>query len=30
MTEYKGFNAIRSLDYVILLCEDFAKMKAFY
>lgn len=25
-----GFGAIRSLDYVILLCDDLEKMKAFY
>lgn len=30
MTKHEGFKAIRSLDYVILLCDDLAKMKAFY
>ncbi len=30
MNKHEGFKAIRSLDYVILLCDDLAKMKAFY
>ena len=30
MNKYSGFKAIRSLDYVILLCDDLAKMSAFY
>ena len=30
MNKHSGFSAIRSLDYVILLCHDLAKMKAFY
>ncbi|WP_170415443.1 VOC family protein [Ruegeria atlantica] len=30
MNKYSDFKAIRSLDYVILLCDDLAKMKAFY
>ncbi|WP_298971730.1 VOC family protein [uncultured Roseobacter sp.] len=30
MNKYSGFRAIRSLDYVIILCHDLAKMRAFY
>ncbi len=30
MDKHEGFKAIRSLDYVILLCDDLAKMKTFY
>ncbi|MEM7724496.1 MAG: VOC family protein [Pseudomonadota bacterium] len=30
MNNHEAFKAIRSLDYVILLCDDLAKMKAFY
>ena len=30
MNKHEGFKAIRGLDYVILLCDDLAKMKAFY
>jgi len=30
MSNHQGINAIRSLDYVILLCDDLVKMKAFY
>ncbi|MEM9279533.1 MAG: VOC family protein [Pseudomonadota bacterium] len=30
MSEYNGFGAIRSLDYVILLCDDLEKMDKFY
>ena len=30
MNKHQGFKAIRSLDYVILLCDDLAKMTAFY
>ena len=30
MSALSGFGAIRSLDYVILLCDDLAKMKEFY
>ncbi|MEJ6395545.1 VOC family protein [Gymnodinialimonas sp. 2305UL16-5] len=30
MNKHEGFKAIRSLDYVILVCDDLAKMKAFY
>ncbi|MEM8811461.1 MAG: VOC family protein [Pseudomonadota bacterium] len=30
MGNFSGFGAIRSLDYVILLCDDYEKMKAFY
>lgn len=30
MNNFSGFSAIRSLDYVIILREDLAKMKAFY
>jgi len=30
MQNSQGFGAIRSLDYVILLCDDLEKMKAFY
>lgn len=30
MEDYTGFSAVRSLDYVILLCDDLEKMKAFY
>lgn len=30
MNKFSGFNAIRSLDYVIILCEDLGRMKAFY
>ena len=29
-TENTGFGAVRSLDYVILLCDDLEGMKAFY
>lgn len=30
MRALSGFGAIRSLDYVILLCDDLTKMKEFY
>ena len=30
MNEFSGFGAIRSLDYAIILCDDFGKMKQFY
>ena len=30
MNKHEGLKAIRSLDYVILLCDDLAKMKGFY
>jgi len=30
MMKDDGFGAIRSLDYVIILCDDFAKMRDFY
>lgn len=30
MQDNTGFDAIRSLDYVILLCDDLEKMKTFY
>ncbi len=30
MNKHEGFKTIRSLDYVILLCDDLAKMKTFY
>ena len=30
MTENKGLGAIRSMDYVIILCNDFEKMRKFY
>ncbi len=30
MNKHSGFKAIRSLDYVIILCHDLAKMKTFY
>jgi len=30
MTGNTGFNAIRSMDYVIILCDDFEKMRQFY
>lgn len=30
MHSFSGFGAIRSLDYVILLCEDLENMTAFY
>jgi glyoxylase I family protein len=30
MNKFSGFHAIRSLDYVIVLCDDLAKMRAFY
>ncbi len=30
MNKHGGFKAIRSLDYVILLCDDLEKMKTFY
>ena len=30
MSKNKGFDAIRSMDYVIILCEDLAKMRKFY
>lgn len=30
MENYSGFGAIRSLDYVILLCDDLEKMRDFY
>ena len=30
MNKHEGFKAVRSLDYVILLCDDLAKMKTFY
>lgn len=30
MNKFSGFSAIRSLDYVIILCDDLAKMRAFY
>lgn len=30
MNKHEGFKSIRSLDYVILLCDDLAKMKTFY
>jgi len=30
MNTKNGFEAIRSIDYVIILCHDFAKMRQFY
>jgi len=30
MNKYEGFKAIRSLDYVILLCDDLSSMKSYY
>ena len=30
MTRHNGFDAIRSLDYVIVLCDDLDKMRHFY
>lgn len=30
MSNFSGFGAIRSLDYVILLCDDLDKMELFY
>lgn len=30
MNKFSGFSAIRNLDYVILLCDDLAKMRMFY
>lgn len=30
MTENAGIGAIRSMDYVIVLCDDLARMKRFY
>ena len=30
MKDITGFGAIRSMDYVILLCDDLEKMKCFY
>lgn len=30
MIETSGFGAVRSLDYVIILCDDIEEMKAFY
>lgn len=30
MNKHSGLKAIRSLDYVILLCDDLARMKTFY
>lgn len=30
MNKFSGFKAIRSLDYVIILCDDLDKMRAFY
>lgn len=30
MNDRSGINAIRSMDYVIILCEDLARMKHFY
>ncbi|MEM7215227.1 MAG: VOC family protein [Pseudomonadota bacterium] len=30
MSEYTGLRAIRSLDFVIILCDDLAKMRDFY
>jgi len=30
MKDRASFGAIRSIDYVILLCDDLEKMKAFY
>lgn len=30
MVKYSGFGAIRSMDFVILLCDDFEAMRKFY
>lgn len=30
MSEFSGFGAIRSLDYIIILCDNLEEMKAFY
>ena len=30
MTDFSGINAIRSMDYVIILCKNLANMKRFY
>ncbi len=30
MTDYSGLGAIRSLDFVIILCDDLEKMRDFY
>lgn len=30
MDDYSGIGAIRSLDYVIILCDDLEKMRTFY
>ena len=30
MNKFTGFSAVRSLDYVILLCDDLARMRTFY